>query len=350
MQLTFLRVPCLVAVSLLAMAVAPAGENLYWPGHFDSHLYGGIFSSQINVTVTTDANHTPGGKGAWRLNGNAYQHLELLVPGRGRYVLSFWAKAERPTPLELKVISPGERDEAGKIKPKETVTPIPIEPSADWKRYEVEFVTTEPYPGPVQTEVLLGCFNPGPAAYVDDVSIVAVGEQAKPRVGRVTEAVRSGGFETTDGWSALPGHGKLPESAIWKASTGERGVVLTAKPEASPGDAVFGVTQDLDVQALRGKTIRVSAEVQFLTLDMPLEPWGGVLFVLETGEGTVLEGIPNPLWVPVGQASPAGQWKTVQGEYRIPAEADSLRLRIQGQPAMGANRAVVRGVRVEVLE
>jgi hypothetical protein len=302
-----IQVFMVVAALLAPAATAEEGPtNAYWPGDFESHLSGGIFSRDRGVVVSDEANATPGGSRSWKLV-EGYQHLELLVPGESAIEIGFNAKAEARTVLLFKVVLPAEV-EGG---PTSTIdTEFIIEPSNDWKPYEIELQTGEPYPGPIVTELLITCYKPeDEAAYVDDLTIA---------------------FEA-------------PPAATGAATGGEP-IKLTA-------DSLSHRTS-LDAAELRGRTVDVSADVTYESHDGTV--WAGVVFTLlaqrEQGEAFAIDPAPRPHWVPLNLSAKPGESATATARYIIPDDVTSLSLVAQLQANAVNNPATVDNIRVAPVE
>ena len=348
----------LLNVAARGAAVEP-GENLYWPGDFETHLYGGIYSNSVNVEISADANHTPDGGQAWQV-GKGYHHLERLVPGHSRYRLTFWAKTPSPLTVKFKVISPGEEPAAEGEKPKlkDRTYEIALKAGEAWQRYTLDFETGEPYPGPIVTEVLFSIWSgQSKAAYIDDLQIQPlVDPEAAPAApaGEPTKAIVNGDFERgVSGWVLPEGQGKpIPAAAV--AGGDDRpwpGHALVLGKAGHPEAAVSSVAQAIDASALAGKRVRVSADVAYLSSELPIQSWSGVLIVLWAGDravGEPLEPTPKPFWCPMGLSAPVGRFRTIAAEYDIPADAKSLYLRIMTQNGMGSNLAALDNVSISV--
>ncbi|MDX1285897.1 MAG: hypothetical protein R3182_12830, partial [Draconibacterium sp.] len=57
---------CLSGISGFSQNSFPS-ENIYWPGNFESALYGGCFSRARGVEITNSENYSINGKHSWYL-------------------------------------------------------------------------------------------------------------------------------------------------------------------------------------------------------------------------------------------------------------------------------------------
>jgi hypothetical protein len=301
-------------------------ENLYWPGDFEHRFEGGIFGSKRNLTMSTEANHTPGGKQSWKL-APGYQHLELLVPSFRKGVVRFRVLAGQPQTMIFKVVDPLPGVPVTKENPARTHDQtLEIPASSDWQTFEIPFETFNSWPKPPVSEILLTFYHTeGAPVFIDDLEVRM-----------------------------------LPEEAPAKERAGKRADVLS---DAAAIDAItFGPQSPqtnfahypLNADQLRGRTIRISADITYLSMDGDFDPWGSMLLSVargNDGNGDIIE--PDgawPLWLPMGQAAPIGTAKRISRTFQIPADAGALSLRMQAQSGMGKNSARVSGVNIEVLD
>jgi len=340
-----------LAYSLPAAEEPPArdwGTNLYWPGDFELGFPGGCFSFVRRGEISAEVNRTPGGRASWQLSPG-YQHLELLVPAHRRGRLSFWALSAAPQKIDLLVVAPleGVADDASGKKSRTISHPVDIKASDAWQFHEVPFETEKPYPHPPRTEILVTCFNGSPQPfYIDDLQVHMEADTAPVRgVEPVPCPLRNADF--------------LDGTAFWQTDR-----PAPDRPPDGPPGLWLGVGEDsgtpasmawqpLEAKGLAGRRIRISADVTYVSMQPPYEPWGAILFVLHQGDSPQADVLPPlghwPFWCPIGHAARPGEARRISAEYQIPATADRLVLCIQAQQGIGRNRAVVRGIAFEDL-
>jgi hypothetical protein len=307
------------------MARADYGSNLYWPGDFEARFEGGNFGSQLNLTLSTETNRTPGGRQSWRINAG-YQHLELLVPSFRKGVLSFWTLATQPQKLVFKVVDPLPGVQVTRENPARTHDQtLTIPASSDWQRHEIAFETFNSWPKPPVSEILITFYNQsdGPV-FIDDLEVRMAPDTASP-----------------------PPPGR-PIDILNDAAAFE-GLILGSTPPA-----LSFIGRPLDAVQIRGQRIRVSADVTYLSMDGDIQHWGSILFVInqsQDGSGQALDPVGEwPFWAPIGHAAPVGTPRHISAEYLIPADANALQFQVQAQSGLGRNTARIDNIRFEILD
>lgn len=256
-------------------------------------------------------------------------------------------RAQEPATLQLKVISPGE---AADSKPSETVYDIPLTASGKWEPVRVVFDVTDPYPGPVAGELLLGGYNPTDSAVlIDDVCLYRVTHTPLPveREGKPLASLTPDAFVLAGG-EGLPGSTIAPRAGMRQA------VVLAHHANAGKTETGIAATADawVDAATLRGRAIVLAVDAGLLTVDLPSDPWAGLVVALhaQTPSGLQrLEPTPNPHWLPVGQAPRPTAFKTIRSAYRVPDDAERVRVQLILQAGVGPNHAAVTSVRFSAL-
>ncbi len=309
----------LLAVTAATPLFAADSPNLYWPGTFEGAVFGGNFSSAKNIQLADEANHTPDGTRAWKVQPG-YQHLELLTDGTGEFEVTFHARAESRLDIVLKVISPGDDG-----KPVEEPHSITIEPSEDWREYRAVVTVNDPYPGPRTGEILVTAFQSGNASvWIDDLEVRRVSDDPDaPPTAPAPDATTTIPLE----------HG------------GELAVDQSPIPSS--------ISLPIPVDGLAGSKVRVWLDVTYDTVSEPAKNWAGVVAELQAtdaaGSSTVLESTPAPFWLPIGHAAPAGEPRTIRAEYAIPEGTQSLTFVAQLQPGVQANRVRLENLQFERL-
>lgn len=327
-----------------------ADDNLYWPGDFEGHLYGGSYSSDLNVTLTDRANHTPGGSHAWALQPATYQHLELLTPTRGDYELQLMARAASPVTLQLKLVSPAQTS-PDQVDPeaastRETVHKLAVPASAEWRPIRLAFSVDDPYPGPLAGETLLGGYNPSTEpVYIDDVRLRRITHDPLPieSGGEVLLTIRPEAFATIDAQPAV---------APWIDRHGvtRRGLVLHGRTidHADATGTARVAHAEVPAGAMRGRRVLVEIDATLLSSDPPMDPWAALVIdlqaVSDAGQAR-LTPTPGPHWMPMGQAPRPGSIKTTRAAYDVPGDADRIRIDLIVQDGVGDNAFAVTEIR-----
>ncbi len=346
-----LRVVAIFVAMIFVHSAARAADvpNLYWPGTFEGPLFGGNFSSAMNVAANDGANHTPGGSKAWQL-AKGYQHLELLTDGVGEFEVGFHAKSGSPFEVVVKGIA---RDPLSG-KPVEMPQTIRVEASEDWKPYSVRVPMTVPYPGPRTGEILVTCFYAGDQpAWIDDLEVRRATVDPEPRPlapvpAALTEWPQNGDFEAgAEGWDAAQ-KGAVP-SVVEIPGSGH--ALSLAVEQASKTAAVLQTMSN--VGKLAGKTIRVWVDVAYPAITEPASNWAGVVVDLvsidDAGKAVNPEPSEKPFWLPIGHSAKPGEFRTISGEFPIPTDSESVILNIQLQKGVKKNAALIDNVRIEVV-
>jgi hypothetical protein len=339
-----------VAASAEDPAAAVYGENRYWPGDFEASLIGGMYSSDLRCTLSDQANRTPNGSHAWALEPG-YQHLELLMPGHRRALCTFWARSPHDQVFELHVITPDQDPADDSVVSRKVTYPVTLEASDDWVYYEIAFETIEPFPAGSLTEVLLAAYNGREEpAYIDDLALRWEDEDpAAAGAWREVEVLQDADFEDGGSWSIMPE--PLTDAARAERPDGTGHALLIAPPGHAAGPSHIA-WQPIDAAPLRGRRIRLTAEVSFPEFFGPRSAWAAVLLVLRQGVGPEAPPLPTasgwPFWMTLGQAAEPGRFGTASAEFEVPADADQLTLSIQAQEELGRHRAYVDRIRVYV--
>ncbi|GJM64726.1 hypothetical protein PEDI_52780 [Persicobacter diffluens] len=329
-------------------------QNLYWPGDFENAIYGGNFSRAVNVTVDNSNNYTKGGNKAWHLIQDKYQHLEILTTELGEWKISFMAKSEN----DLKVIiKPVFRDEQNKQATHEHE--IDILGDNKWHPYELSFKVENPYPGPMTGELLVACYNDSQGeAWIDNLALEPMTGQLEasfktPQPALLTDLLQNNSFEEgTAHWESTDEHVAFKPSSIREITLNGKkspAVVLAVQPQKG---ATKSIGQKIDASSLAGKSIRVSAEVSFLTLNGKGFSWHGFLLDVHEGDhkdGKIIPCDPSPNWLPMGLAAPVGESKRSYGVYQIPAGTKFLYIELKTLPKMADNLVAINNVSIEVL-
>ncbi len=302
------------------------GPNLYWPGDFEHRFEGGIFGSQTNLHITAAPGRCSESKKVWKIV-SGYQHLELLVPSYCKGKITFWAFASYPQTLIFKVVDPLPPEVASPGNETRTLDQNHIiEASGEWKFYQIEFETLGSWPKPPVSEILLCFFHEGNGdVLIDDLEVRMAPVQ------RVVEGL-------------IPD--VLPISADAFAGTlfGSKG----------DGQGVTNFAENsIDATSLRGKRIRISANVTYLSMSGNIQHWGSILFLLKStdpADGEILQPEGDwPFWAPIGHASPPGEPRRIHAVFQVPEEIAGLQLIIQAQQGIGSNLARVDGLNFEIL-
>ncbi len=324
------------------------GPNPYWPGDFETIIFAGGYSNNLNVTVTDRANRTPGGSRSWEVHPG-YQHLEILIKGERHHRLSFWARCPEPVELVLKVISHARPNQTDGKPFRDNNHPISLRTGSEWRYYAYDFYTPDPYPSVAEAEILLTLANPhdGPA-FIDDMKIREIDPSPEPvrPLPLPSGIVRNGDFD-------LGG-----ASWLWPDASAATGPTL--RPHAGRTCVVFGdpsegwtteAGQRLDVRSLAGRRIRLEADVAFLTNEVPEHAWLGMAFDLFNGssaESPALASTPKVFWPPFCRSVPTGQFQTVSAAYTLPDDATDVWLRLNYQQKAWRNQLAVDAVRIVV--
>lgn len=319
----------LLALLPLSLSAAPAsaerGPNLYWPGDFEARFEGGIFGSQTNLALSTEANHTPGGRQSWKLN-RGYQHLELLVPFHRKGTVSFWVLAAQPQTFVLKVVDP---TPGVPVTPENPVSTrdqtLAIPASSEWQHHTLEIETVNAWPKPPVSEILLSFYHPeGGPVFIDDLEVRMAPDPAPAALlGRSVVA--------------------LTDAAFFEGLT-----LGSTAPNTS------FVQRPLKAEALSSRRVRVSADVTYLSMNGEIKNWASILFVMVKGHASDSPAIAPigdwPFWAPIGHAAPVGKPRRITAEYQVPADADTLSLQVLAQPGLGSNLARISGLTFEVID
>jgi hypothetical protein len=339
-----------VAASADRDAAPVYGENRYWPGDFEESLVGGMFSSHLRCTLSDQANRTPRGAHAWALEPG-YQHLELLMPGHRRALCTFWARSPHEQRFELHVITPDHDPADASVVSRKVTYPVTLVASDEWVAYEIAFETIEPFPPGSLTEVLLAAYNgQQEPVYLDDLALRWEGEDpAAAAIWREVDVLDDADFEEGGSWSIDPA--QLTDAARAARPDGSGHALLIAPPGHAAGPSLTA-WQPIDAEPLRGRRIRLTAEVAFPEYFRPRSAWAAVLLVLRQGVGPEARPLPTahgwPFWMTLGQAAEPGTFGSVSAEFDVPADAEELTLSIQAQEELERHRAYVDRIRVHV--
>jgi len=325
--------------------------NLYWPGTFENALYGGNFSSALNVSLCDTVNYTLGGKRSWYLKQNTYQHLELLTQGKGTFLVRFQAKATNAIQIVVKGVYKAEDNSS---KTEDFV--VDILGDNQWHLYEKEFVVTKPYPGPRTGEVLITSYNPGGVdAWIDNLEVLRNSPDEEELIqikGKAIKLLKNAHFENgCKNWFVPESRVNISDQAIITYSNGkEKTKVLCLSLTES--NSVPAAAQIIEGKSLANKTIRISARVSFLSISEDASSWSGLLFSLKNGnsaDSELISSIPSPHWYVLGLSSPPGCMTKVSAIYKIPKNASKLFFEIAVQNGIKQNRAIVDDILIEVL-
>ena len=325
-------------------------ENTYWPGDFESTLYGGIFSSATNVELVEAENHTENGKGSWYIQPSTYQHLELLTAGLGDFRVSFFAKSNKAQSVIVKWVY---IDEFGDQKTEDQV--VSVKSDNEWHRYDVEYEVTSPYPGPRIGEVLITCYGAaGAQTWIDDLEVRrnSIDEEAfvTPNPDFLTEVIKNGRFEDGNSSWLISGTAEpVPSSSISQII----GRFNSGKSLLMGNQGSNEIAQIVDASSLAGKKIRVSLDVSYLDIDNTKTQWTGLICSLKEGNNKaspLLASNPSPFWLVQGQAARLGEWKKIYANYEIPAGVTELYFEVSIQNNARSNRIMIDNVFIEVLE
>ena len=325
-------------------------KNSYWPGDFESTLYGGIFSSATKVQLVEGENHTKNGKSSWSIQPSTYQHLELLTAGLGDFRVSFFAKSDKPQSVIVKWVY---IDTSGEQKTEDQT--ISVKGDNEWHRYVAEYEVTSPYPGPRIGEVLITCYGAaGAQTWIDDLEVRrnSIDKEAfiTPNPDFLTEVIKNGRFEDgNSGWVISGTDEPVPSSSISQIV----GRFNSGKSLLMGNQGSNEIAQIIDASSLAGKKIRVSLDVNYLDIDNTKTQWTGLICSLKDGNNksaTLLASNPSPFWLVQGQAARLGEWKKIYANYEIPAGATDLYFEVSIQNNAQSNRIMIDNVFIEVLE
>ncbi|MEM6821055.1 MAG: hypothetical protein AAF558_03780 [Verrucomicrobiota bacterium] len=327
-------------------------KNLYWPGNFESHLYGGCFSNQKKVVVTNQENHTPDGEKSWELR-KGFQLIEFVVAPHQTYQLSFWLKTTQIPKIQVKVVHPRETQTGEKRQSAETTYKIPTRVKNDWNYYSLDIETQAPYPNHL-SEVLLTVWSPESGqTFIDDIVIkplVDVTEQIK---GSPASLIVNPDFESgSSGWTHSGASFGAVAKDAWIRTIGGRGkvaileIVKTGKP--SPH-----LSQVIPSKDIAGKQIQFSFDAAYLSNDQAISHWSGVIAEVKNGNhqgAQALQPTPKPHWYPLGLASPLGVFQTIKANYNVPKDSEYLFLSLQLLPKTGPNQVAIDNVQIRILD
>ena len=332
------------SICLLAHLTAEdLGPNLYWPGNFEQGLYGGIYSNNVKCTLSRQENHSPNGQQCWELK-KGYQHLELLVPGHKQYRLQFSAKTKHQASIIFKIVTPAPED--ADTKNKTINSTITLEASEAWNDYSFDFTTIEPYPGPIQTEIIITLYNGNDdSIFIDDLRVQEL-NPAKP-------------IQNHDQWvnSTFPINGNFSAgSQHWKLSNNgaQRAEYLRISSKHNTEQLpYFANTVVAHNGQLAGQTVLLQADIAYETyLDMK-SPWSAVLIEMANGkqlsDGRISPSV-KPFWYPFSLSAPTKQAQTVQASFIVPEDSMELCIQFMMQGGLLNNIARIDNVQISVLK
>lgn len=301
------------------------------------------------MNLTTTDNHTPEGKKSWQFKPNTYHHLELLTQGTGKFRASFWAKSDQEVTLIAKNIyrTGAESHHSEDIK-------VPISGDSQWHEYFVDYTVTAPYPGPRTSELLLTMWNENARFFLDDIELRRNSPDSAPVFTSpdpllVRKLLINGDFESdTMRWQGAKTNSNISPQSIthrWNGDTLTKALLLSAQNNMGIAGSA---RQTFDATELAGKTIRISADAGFLSLDAATGAWSGILFTLE-GADTVYTPSPSPFWLVPGTAPQFGTTRKISAIYHLPEGISELNLVIVAQGGTRTSKAIVDNITIEIL-